>query len=156
MEGKLSGLLKKVTGQSFSESESVEDMPRSESELLSREGGTFDPDLTLQRDTQKMFEKVAEYATLELQGTLSELQCLEQMNRVTAAKYSEMVSTAEGLGAFQQELRNKYKELTPVFGEIQEMEVAVTHLENITQKLDDYSKRLEEKAALLQKERASG
>ena len=122
-----------------------------ESELLENEALSFDADRTLREDTQKMFEKVSEYATLELKGTLSELQCLEQMNRVTAAKYKEMVSTAEGLAAFQEELRKKYQELSPVFEEIDEMHKAVDDLEKVANALDVYSKSLEQKAILLQK-----
>ena len=123
-----------------------------ESELLEKEAASFDAEKTLAEDTRRMFDKVSEYATLELKGTLSELQCLEQMNRVTAAKYKEMVSTAEGLAAFQDELRKKYQELSPVFQEIEQMNKAVEDLEKVANALDAYSKRLEEKAIMLQKQ----
>lgn len=110
----------------------------------------FDEEKTLPKDVKQMLEKVSEYATLELNGTLSELKCLEQMNRVTAEKYGEFLSVTEGLGALKGQFKEKYKELQPVFKEIEDMDNAVTDLEKATDVLDAYSKRLEEKAILMQ------
>ena len=104
---------------------------------------------TLAGEANKFFGCAAEYAQTELDGTLSELVVLEQMNRIAAAKYSELSSTAEGLQSFAADLRSKHAELEPVFAEIANMDAAVVELEVVVNQLDDYSRRLEAKARAL-------
>jgi len=74
---------------------------------------------------------------------LSELECLQKLNRMSVAKYEELSSTVEGLDDFQAELFRKYDELRPAFAEIDQLHDVVCELEVATQYLDTYTKRLE-------------
>mmetsp|Transcript_13814 Transcript_13814/g.16026 ORF Transcript_13814/g.16026 Transcript_13814/m.16026 type:complete len:190 (-) Transcript_13814:1753-2322(-) len=127
-----------------------------ENAWLAQEAAEFGkgvPPEKLKENTDEMFDKISQYAKLELEGTLGELKCLEHMNRVTATKYSEMLSTAEGLKAFQLGLHKKYQELLPVFAEIDELETSVAEFERVTELLEAYSKRLDEKSLIVMKQR---
>mmetsp|Transcript_16042 Transcript_16042/g.18152 ORF Transcript_16042/g.18152 Transcript_16042/m.18152 type:complete len:226 (-) Transcript_16042:1196-1873(-) len=153
-KGRFSKLLSKVAEITLGGS--AEDRKNKQDVILAQEAEEFSKGVSpyrLKTETADMFEKLGDYAKLEVEGSLSELKCLEQMNRVTAAKYSEMLSTAEGLKAFQEGLFKKYDELSPVFAEIDKLEKSVLEFERITELLDQYSKRLDEKSLVVMKQR---
>lgn len=56
-----------------------------------------------------MFQKVHEYLQLELTSSESEYQLLEQMNKVTAAKYKDLTQVAANVGKGIVELNEKCK-----------------------------------------------
>lgn len=120
--------------------------PNSKGDIKKLNEAALIPKERLAVEAERFLSSATEYAKIELEGTLSELELLQQMNQVTAAKYSEMASTAEGLRAFAQDLHKKKAELEPVFAEIEAMEKAAAELEGIVNQLDDYSRRLEAKA----------
>jgi biogenesis of lysosome-related organelles complex 1 subunit 2 len=70
---------------------------------------THDP--TLNRLAVTMFQKVHEYLQAELTSSESEYQLLEQMNKATAAKYSDLTQVAANVGKGIMELNAKCKEI---------------------------------------------
>lgn len=58
-----------------------------------------------------MFQKVHEYLQAELTSSESEYQLLEQMNKATAAKYSDLTQVAANVGKGIMELNAKCKEM---------------------------------------------
>lgn len=71
---------------------------------------THDP--TLNRLAVTMFQKVHEYLQMELTSSESEYQLLEQMNKVTAAKYKDLTQVAANVGKGIVELNEKCKKNT--------------------------------------------
>ncbi len=74
---------------------------------------THDP--TLNRLAVTMFQKVHEYLQTELTSSESEYQLLEQMNKVTAAKYKDLTQVATNVGKGLIELNEKCNVLFQVF-----------------------------------------
>ena len=107
-----------------------------------------DPAL-LNAQTEAMFAKMLEYTKLELDDTSDELLLLEQMNQHTAARYAELASTAEGLGAFSSEMQQKFTAMAPVLEEIDGLDAAIAELEGVVEQFDLYTRRLEAKAKAL-------
>ena len=68
-----------------------------------------DPNLT--KLANKMFCKTEEYITNELQAPLDDYQLLENMNRATIAKYSDMRQISENLSKSTAELSQKFQAL---------------------------------------------
>lgn len=59
----------------------------------------------------KMFRKTEEYITNELQAPLEDYQLLENMNRATIAKYSDMRQISENLNVSTADLSQKFQAL---------------------------------------------
>mmetsp|Transcript_16023 Transcript_16023/g.30984 ORF Transcript_16023/g.30984 Transcript_16023/m.30984 type:complete len:248 (-) Transcript_16023:251-994(-) len=102
---------------------------------------------SLEQDMASFFNKVDTYAKLELQDTLSDFECLEQMNRVSYAKYGELASTLGGLSELQKDLQEKFEEMQPVLEEVDRMHATVIDLERVVEHLEKYSERLVQKAS---------
>ena len=68
---------------------------------------THDP--TLNRLAVTMFQKVSDYLQAELTSSESEYQLLEQMNKVTSAKYKDLRLIAAGVGKGMEDLNEKCK-----------------------------------------------
>lgn len=66
---------------------------------------THDP--TLNRLAVTMFQKVSDYLQAELTSSESEYQLLEQMNKVTSAKYKDLKQIAISVGKGMEELNEK-------------------------------------------------
>ncbi|XP_067140051.1 biogenesis of lysosome-related organelles complex 1 subunit 2 [Centruroides vittatus] len=98
-----------------------------------------------------MFERTGEYLHEELAATLDDYRLLEEMNRVTITKYSDMKQIAANVSKALKDLNEKYKCLKPYLEQIDQVEESVTKLEQVAYKLDAYSKRLEARFKLLQK-----
>ena len=75
------------------------------------------------------------------------VKLLEQMNRVTATKYSDMRQITANVSKGVEQLNDKYRELQPYLEQVDQIEESVARLEAAAFKLDSYSKRLEAKSA---------
>ncbi|OWF40352.1 biogenesis of lysosome-related organelles complex 1 subunit 2-like [Mizuhopecten yessoensis] len=100
---------------------------------------------------RETFQKTAEYLRGEMEGTIEDYKLLENMNKITIAKYSEMKQLAQDISTSLQDLNDKYKTLQPYLEQIDHIEENVSNLEQAAYKLDVYSKRLEAKFRALEK-----
>lgn len=119
-----------------------------------------------------MFQKVHEYLQAELTSSESEYQLLEQMNKVTAAKYKDLTQVAANVGKGIIELNAKCKEtfiywqctylnvffftvksLEVYLEQIDQIEDNISKLEHAAYKLDAYTVRLENKFKALTAEK---
>lgn len=98
-----------------------------------------------------MFSKSSEWIQGELESTTEEYKLLEQMNSVTATKYSDMRQITSNIAKGMAALNLKYAELEPYLKQIDEIDESVTQLETAAFKLDAYSKKLEAKFNSLEK-----
>ena len=86
-----------------------------------------------------------------METTVEEYKLLEQMNRVTLTKYSDMSQITENVSKGVVELNGKYTALMPYLEQIDQIDASVNRLEQAAYKLDAYSKRLEQKFKSLEK-----
>ena len=86
-----------------------------------------------------------------METTVEEYKLLEQMNRVTLTKYSDMSQITENVSKGVVELNGKYTALMPYLEQIDQIDASVSRLEQAAYKLDAYSKRLEQKFKSLEK-----
>jgi len=98
-----------------------------------------------------MFSSTSEWVAGELETTVEEYKLLEQMNRVTLTKYSDMSQITENVSKGVVELNSKYSSLLPYLEQIEQIDSSVARLEQAAYKLDAYSKRLEHKFKQLEK-----
>ncbi|EFA04749.2 biogenesis of lysosome-related organelles complex 1 subunit 2 isoform X2 [Tribolium castaneum] len=136
------------------DSEGVTDSPK-KGPTLSTSTSSFealDPhDPNLSRLATTMFNKTSDYLYGELTSTLDDYRLLENMNRATITKYSDMKHIAANVSKSMQELNEKYNSLQPYLQQIDQIEDSVVKLEQAAYKLDAYSKRLEAKFKSLEK-----
>ncbi|KAF2889086.1 hypothetical protein ILUMI_17088 [Ignelater luminosus] len=112
----------------------------------------LDPhDPNLSRLATTMFTKTADYLFGELTATQEEYKLLENMNRATITKYSDMKHIAANISKSMNELNEKYNSLQPYLDQIDQIEDSIAKLEQAAYKLDAYSKRLEAKFKNLEK-----
>merc|ERR1712083_138026 len=113
--------------------------------------GALDPhDPQLNQLASSMFSKTADWIAGELESTSAEYQLLEQMNRVTCTKYTDMRQVTQNVSKGVADLNNKYAELQPFLEQIDQIDESVSRLEQAAYKLDAYSKRLEAKFKTLE------
>ncbi|XP_011195866.1 biogenesis of lysosome-related organelles complex 1 subunit 2 [Zeugodacus cucurbitae] len=104
----------------------------------------LDPhDPNLSKLATKMFRKTEEYISNELNAPLEDYKLLEEMNKATVAKYSDMQQIAENLSVSTNELSIKFQQLVPLMKQIDEISDTVDKLEAAAYKLDAYSIALE-------------
>ncbi|XP_059479312.1 biogenesis of lysosome-related organelles complex 1 subunit 2 isoform X1 [Neocloeon triangulifer] len=136
------------------ENEGVTDSPK-KGPTLSTSTSSFealDPhDPNLSRLANTMFQKTGDYLYGELTATQEDYKLLENMNTVTAKKYSDMRQIASNVSKSLFELNEKYKSLQPYLEQIDQIDDSVAKLEQAAYKLDAYSKRLEGKFKHLEK-----
>ncbi|ENN76290.1 biogenesis of lysosome-related organelles complex 1 subunit 2 [Dendroctonus ponderosae] len=136
------------------DSDGIEDSPR-RGPTLSTSTSSFealDPhDPNLSRLANALFSKTSDYLYGELTSTLDDYKLLENMNRATISKYSDMKNIATNVGKSMVELNQKYDALIPLLQQIDQIEDSVVKLEQAAYKLDAYSKRLEAKFKNLEK-----
>ncbi|XP_017784346.1 PREDICTED: biogenesis of lysosome-related organelles complex 1 subunit 2 [Nicrophorus vespilloides] len=112
----------------------------------------LDPhDPNLSRLATSMFNKTADYLYGELTSTLEDYKLLENMNRATITKYSDMKHIAVNINKSMVDLNEKCDTLQPYLDQIEQIEDSVLKLEQAAYKLDAYSKRLEAKFKSLEK-----
>nr|SVE85888.1 EOG090X0J9J [Daphnia pulicaria] len=138
-------------------SPSVECSPKKGLTTLSTSTSSYEPlethDPTLNRLAVTMFQKVHEYLQAELTSSESEYQLLEQMNKVTAAKYKDLTQVAGNVGKGIIELNAKFKSLEVYLEQIDQIEDNISKLEHAAYKLDAYTVRLENKFKALTAEK---
>ncbi|KAK4880635.1 hypothetical protein RN001_008781 [Aquatica leii] len=136
------------------ESEGITDSPK-KGPTLSTSTSSFealDPhDPNLSQLATTMFTKTADYLYGELTATQEEYRLLENMNRATITKYSDMKHIATNVAKSMTELNEKYTGLQPYLDQIDQIEDSIAKLEQAAYKLDAYSKRLEAKFKNLEK-----
>ena len=98
-----------------------------------------------------MFSKSGAWISGELESTSEEYKLIEQMNRLTATKYSDMTQITGNISKGVEELNAKYGELAPYIEQIDQIDESVARLEQAAFKLDAYSRRLEAKFKALEK-----
>ncbi|XP_039964495.1 biogenesis of lysosome-related organelles complex 1 subunit 2 [Bactrocera neohumeralis] len=104
----------------------------------------LDPhDPNLSKLATKMFRKTEDYISNELNAPLEDYKLLEEMNKATVAKYSDMQQIAENLSVSTNELSIKFQQLVPLMKQIDEISDTVDKLEAAAYKLDAYSIALE-------------
>ena len=92
-----------------------------------------------------MFSSTSDWIAGELDTTVEEYKLLEQMNRVTLTKYSDMSQITENMSQDVVEVNTKYSSLLPY---LEQIDSSVARLE---QAAYTYSKRLEQKFKTLEK-----
>merc|ERR1719221_2313249 len=98
-----------------------------------------------------MFSSTSDWISGELETTTEEYKLLDQMNRLTMTKYSDMNQITENISKGVTELNSKYTDLLPYLEQIDQIDASVERLEQAAYKLDAYSKRLEQKFKTLEK-----
>ncbi|KAF7271372.1 biogenesis of lysosome-related organelles complex 1 subunit 2 [Rhynchophorus ferrugineus] len=136
------------------ESDGITDSPK-KGPTLSTSTSSFealDPhDPNLSRLANTLFSKTSDYLYGELTSTLDDYRLLENMNKATTTKYSDMKQIATNMRKSFEELNEKYVTLVPILQQIDQIEDSVIKLEQAAYKLDAYSKRLEAKFKSLEK-----
>merc|ERR1719270_2739131 len=95
-----------------------------------------------------MFTSTSDWVTGELEATTEEYRLLEQMNKLTLTKYSDMSQITENVTKSE---GSQYTDLLPYLEQIDQIDASVERLEQAAYKLDAYSKRLEQKFKMLEK-----
>lgn len=130
----------------------------------------LDPhDPNLSRLATSMFSKTADYLYGELTATLEDYRLLENMNKATVLKYTDMKQVAVNISKNMVELNEQCEGfisfwvkfyfccsfvddvLLPYLEQIDQIEDSVIKLEQAAYKLDAYTKRLEAKFKSLEK-----
>jgi len=106
----------------------------------------LDPhDPQLNRLASVAFSATSDWISAELESTTEDYKLIEQMNRVTATKYSDMEQITANIAKGMNQLNVAYTQLQPYLEQIDQIDESVTRLEAAAFKLDAYSKRLEAK-----------
>ncbi|PIK52840.1 putative biogenesis of lysosome-related organelles complex 1 subunit 2 [Apostichopus japonicus] len=92
--------------------------------------------------TRDMFTKLTDYVRGDLASTAEDYKLLEQMNKVTTKKYTDMKQMAIDLENGMKELNEKYSSLQQYLDQIDQIEENTANLEQAALRLDAYSKRL--------------
>lgn len=146
MENKAEYSAEQSEPQTFQEHNALLDSPI-RGPTLSTSTSSFealDPhDPNLSKLATKMFRKTEEYISNELNAPLEDYKLLEEMNKATVAKYSDMQQIAENLSVSTNELSIKFQQLVPLMKQIDEISDTVDKLEAAAYKLDAYSIALE-------------
>lgn len=98
-----------------------------------------------------MFSKTADWISSELESTSDEYKLIQQMNKATACKYSDMQQITGNIAKGVNQLNFKYQELQPYLDQIDQIDESVERLYQAAIKLENYSKRLENKFKELEK-----
>ena len=101
--------------------------------------------------TKELFRKTSDYVQAEMSVTHDDYKLLEQMNRQTAVKYSQVREVAEGLNNSLHDLEVNYSRISPFLDKVEVLEEKVSRLEELAYSVDNYSKRLEAKFKSLEK-----
>nr|CAG4646720.1 EOG090X0J9J [Macrothrix elegans] len=146
-----------IDGAQANKPPSLECSPKKGPTTLSTSTSSYEPlethDPTLNRLAVTMFEKISEYLQAEMTSSESEYQLLEQMNKVTAAKYKDLTQIAVNVGKGLVELNEKFQNLQGYLEQIDQIEDNLSKLEHAAYKLDAYTVRLENKFKALTSEK---
>ncbi|CAG8683137.1 23941_t:CDS:2 [Dentiscutata erythropus] len=92
--------------------------------------------------TEEMFLKVADYLKGEILATTEDYKLLETMNQVTRDRYQEMSKMAQNLVVEMANFQRIYTSFEPYIQQIDEICEQVDFLEKVANELDEYSKEL--------------
>lgn len=116
----------------------------------------LDPhDPQLNRLASVAFSATSDWISAELESTTEDYKLIEQMNRVTATKYSDMEQITNNIAKGMTQLNASYAQLQPYLEQIDHIDESLARLETAAFKLDAYSKRLEDKFNSLEKRNAN-
>ena len=101
------------------------------------------------------FSATSDWISAELESTTEDYKLIEQMNRVTATKYSDMEQITNNIAKGMTQLNASYAQLQPYLEQIDHIDESLARLETAAFKLDAYSKRLEDKFNSLEKRNAN-
>ncbi|KAK2726168.1 hypothetical protein QYM36_000577 [Artemia franciscana] len=97
------------------------------------------------------FDKIENYLQEELAFSIEDYKVVETMNKVTTAKYADLVNLATGVKKTIEDLNGKYRDLEPYLNQLNSIEESVDKLEKAAKHLETYSKQLENKFKSLEK-----
>ena len=100
----------------------------------------------LERAADSALADVRDYSKLQIEATLDEYKLLEELNRVAAARYSQVADTVDSLSGFAEAAAEQRKSLEPLLSEIDSIEAVVTSLEGAAELLNTHVSRIEAKA----------
>ena len=107
-------MMEELDNDSMRNSGGITDSPRG-GPTLSTSTSSFealDPhDSNLSRLATKAFEKTAQYVSHDLNTSLEDYKLLENMNRATITKYSDMMQISENLAQSSVQLKEKFDNL---------------------------------------------
>ncbi|KAJ4455694.1 putative flagellar associated protein [Paratrimastix pyriformis] len=92
---------------------------------------------------QDMLGNVSQFVQAYFSAVHGDYSLLQQLNQVTAQRYTEMGDQSQELMTSLSGIMEKYKEFIPYLQQIDQMDVALTQLEGATRSLDEYTKKLE-------------
>lgn len=98
-----------------------------------------------------LFKKVNIYLQGEVETTVQDYMLLQEMNSVTTERYDKMLMTAKNVGDALYGINSKIRELQPYLFQVDEIERNVLLLEKTANKLDTYTKQLEDRFQKLDK-----
>ncbi|CAG8633616.1 8572_t:CDS:2 [Racocetra persica] len=98
--------------------------------------------------TEEMFFKVADYLKGEILATTEDYKLLETMNKVTRERYQEMSKMAQNLVVEMANFQRIYTSFEPYIQQIDEVCEQVDFLEKVANELDEYSKELDINASV--------
>lgn len=117
----------------------------------SSSGPPADRTQLVQQLTEDLFDKTSDYVKAELEVTLDEYKLLEEMNRTTASKYSDLRARCHQLKGSMLDLETNYARIIPFLEKVDGLEKKVGQLEELAYAVDNYSKRLEARCKSLEK-----
>uniref|UniRef100_A0A915DYQ0 Biogenesis of lysosome-related organelles complex 1 subunit 7 n=1 Tax=Ditylenchus dipsaci TaxID=166011 RepID=A0A915DYQ0_9BILA len=92
------------------------------------------PTSTVPEEIHKLSENVADkvfsFVQGQVQGSIDDYKLLEDMNNVTAQRYSDMKSVAETISSRLSQLHQKYENIQPYLQQIDEIDVTSRRMED--------------------------
>ncbi len=95
--------------------------------------------------SREMIQTAGDYIKTEIDICVSDYKVLERMNQMVTEKYKNLDKNSASITNEMKKLNEAYDNLLPLLSQIDDIENAITGLEQSANKLDVYSKRLESK-----------
>ncbi|KAI1726526.1 biogenesis of lysosome-related organelles complex-1 subunit 2 domain-containing protein [Ditylenchus destructor] len=90
-------------------------------------------------------DKVYSFVQGQIQSTIDDYKVLENMNNVTAQRYSDMKQVAETISSRLSLLHQKYEDIQPYLQQIDEIDTASRRMEEAVTALETYLNTIETK-----------
>jgi biogenesis of lysosome-related organelles complex 1 subunit 2 len=95
--------------------------------------------------SKDMIQTAGDYIQTEIDICVSDYKVLERMNQMVTEKYKSLDKNSANITNEMKKLNEAYSNLMPLLSQIDDIENAITGLEQSANKLDSYSKKLETK-----------